>query len=66
MMFGNFRYVPGQQLTERQRLELYELRTAALREMEEAENKGKGPDPLLVKYVKSIDELLKKCLTSIQ
>lgn len=46
-------------------MELYELRTAALREMDEAENKGRSPDPLLVKYVKSIDELLKKCMTSI-
>jgi hypothetical protein len=43
-------------------LELYELRTAAMREIEENEEKGKEADPYLVKYVKSIDELLKKCL----
>eukprot|EP00347_Sterkiella_histriomuscorum_P010960 403374280 len=58
-------YQMGQPLTERQRLELYELRTAALRELEEAEIKGKEADPYLKKYVKSIDELLRKALSSI-
>ena len=40
-------------LTERQRLELYELRAAALREIEEAEAKvGKGnADPYLRRYL---------------
>jgi len=41
---------------------LYELRTAALREVEESEEKGKEADPYLKKYVKSIDDLLKKAL----
>lgn len=59
-----FKFVPGQQLTERQRLELYELRTAALREIEETEGKGKEADPYLKKYVKSIDDLLKKALNA--
>ena len=41
-------------------MELYELRTAALRELEEQVEKGKEADKDLEKYVKSIDELLKK------
>lgn len=47
-------------LTERQRLELYELRAAALREIEEAEAKvGRGnADPYLRRYLQSIDDLL--------
>jgi hypothetical protein len=45
-------------------LELYELRTAAIREIEECEGKGKEADPYLRKYVKSIDDLLKKALNS--
>jgi len=47
-------------LTERQRLELYELRAAALREIEEAEVKvGRGnADPYLRRYLQSIDDLL--------
>ena len=57
-----FKYIPGQQLSERQRLELYELKTAALREVEESESKGKATDPYLMKYVKSIDDLLKKSI----
>lgn len=61
---NNQRYVPGQKLTERQRLELYELRTAALREIEENEMKGKEADPYLKKYLKSIDDLLKKALVA--
>ena len=59
-----FNYVPGSRLTERQRLELYELRTAAIREIDESEEKGKDADPYLKKYVKSIDELLRKALNS--
>ena len=49
-------------MTERQRLELYELRNAALREIHEFK-KEKGndeTDPYLKKYLKSIDELLRK------
>ncbi len=45
-------------------MELYELRTAALREIEESEERGREADPYLQKYVKSIDDLLKKALTS--
>ena len=49
-------------LTERQRLELYELRSAAVREIEEIETRGRGQqaDPYLKRYLQSIDELLKK------
>ena len=43
---------------------MYELRTAAMREIEENEEKGKDADPYLKKYVKSIDELLKKAISS--
>jgi hypothetical protein len=57
--------IPGQQLTERQRLELYELRTAALREIEENESKNKEADPLLKKYVKSIDDLIRKSVPNL-
>ncbi len=45
-------------------MELYELRTAAIREIDESEEKGKDADPYLKKYVKSIDELLRKALSS--
>lgn len=55
--------MPGQSLSERQRLELYELRSAAIREIEESEERGKEADPYLKKYVKSIDELLRKALS---
>ncbi|CDW75407.1 UNKNOWN [Stylonychia lemnae] len=58
------RFQQGQPLTERQRLELYELRTAAIREIEEAEIKGKEADPYLKKYVKSINDLLSKALST--
>jgi hypothetical protein len=40
------------------------LRTAALREIEECESKGKDADPYLKKYVKSIDDLLRKAITT--
>ncbi len=56
---------PGQPLTEKQRLELYELRTAAMREIEEAEIKSREVDPYLKQYIRSIDELLKRALNTI-
>ena len=59
-----FKFSPGQHLTERQRLELYELRTAAIREIEECEFRHKEADPLLKKYVKSIDDLLRKSVAN--
>jgi len=40
------------------------LRTAAIREIEEAQIKGKEVDPYLKKYVKSINDLLNKALSS--
>jgi len=35
-----------------------------LREIDECESKGKEADPYLKKYVKSIDELLRKALVN--
>ncbi len=45
------------QLSDRQRLELYELRSAALKEIEQS--KGES-DPYLRRYLQSIDDLLRK------
>jgi hypothetical protein len=41
-------------------LELYELRSAALREIEEQMRRGEGEDPYLKRYLLSIEELLRK------
>lgn len=47
-------------LSERQRLELYELHSAAVKEIEENESRGREGDPYLKRYLQSIDDLLCK------
>ena len=50
----------GRGITDKQKLELYEIRNSAMREIEETERAGREPDPYLVKYVASIDGILQK------
>lgn len=52
-------FVTPEQLSDKQRLELYEMRNSAIRELEMAREGKSIPDPYLKKYVKSIDNLLK-------
>ena len=53
-------YRKGAALTDKQRLELYELRNSAIREIEECENANREPDMYLKRYIKSIDDILRK------